>query len=176
VKEEFPGLRIAVGLIFLASGLAKLPMLGAFAGSLDRTLGLGEPYSASFAGLVVALEVLVGGSLVTGIGSPWASRGGLALTAGFLLVLGRALLRHEEIECHCFGLLGIRLPNLAEFSLDSGLFLSFALLSFPGYHRSGGRVASWGILVCSLTLALTLLGRAKDGELLRGRRSEFFFF
>ncbi len=123
-KNMFIILRVLLGSIFLVSGLEKL--LSPYQNFL-YTL---EAYQLfpNWLGLGVALgfpwvEVLTGIFVVLGLWTQVALRAVLILFAGFIVVVGQALLRGLPLDnCGCFGDL-VHVPARWIIVFDSVLFL-----------------------------------------------------
>ncbi len=162
-------LRVAVrgtGLLFLLSGLAKVPVLGALAqtiGELTHTSGI---FPLASAGVVVAAEAAGGTALLLGRVVRPAAGGLMLLTGVFLFFLYQAVTGAHPFICNCFGVLGIRLSNRAELLLDLVLFnLLMAILAFWPSGRMRWRFAGRAIL---LMLAALGIAGSEGYLLLRG--------
>ena len=91
------GARIAVGVVLLVAGVAKLcqPAWPATAAAF------GAP-----AWLVPVLpwgEVVLGALLVAGIGLPWTALVGAGLLTAFAVAIGLRVRRGDAVPCGCFG-------------------------------------------------------------------------
>jgi len=91
------GARIAVGVVLLVAGVAKLcqPSWPATAKAF------GAP-----ARLIPALpwvEIVLGALLVSGVGLPWTALAAAVLLAGFTLLVAVRLRRGDAVPCGCFG-------------------------------------------------------------------------
>lgn len=123
-------LRIAIGSIFIVSGLGKA------LSPYQNFLYVIQAYQLlpSWAETLTAqafpwIELLVGVFVFLGLWTPWALRGAIVLFGVFVTVVGQALMRGLELEnCGCFGS-WIHLKPQMVILLDSGsLLLSFLLL------------------------------------------------
>jgi hypothetical protein len=89
--------RIAVGVVLLSAGAAKL-----FQPAWPETAArFGAP-----PGVVRALplaELLLGALLIPGVGLPWTAVAALVLLAGFTAAVAARLVRGERVPCGCFG-------------------------------------------------------------------------
>lgn len=101
----YAGLRIAIGLVFMASGMEKL------LSPLQNFLYVIQGYQLGFAFIengaayiVPWLELCLGAFLVLGLWLKFSLRGLSFLTLGFILVVAQALLRGIDLkDCGCFG-------------------------------------------------------------------------
>jgi uncharacterized membrane protein YphA (DoxX/SURF4 family) len=85
---------------------------------------------APLARVVPWLELVVGLALVAGYFTRATALVGAALYAGFVMVLGQAILRKVPLtDCGCFGQVGPHLQPIQAFSLDV-VMLVFCLLVF----------------------------------------------
>jgi uncharacterized membrane protein YphA (DoxX/SURF4 family) len=124
-------LRIAIGSIFIVSGLGKL--LSPYQDFLYAI----QAYQLlpSWAEVLTALvfpwiEFFVGVFVVLGLWTPWALRGALVLFGVFIVVVGLALIRGLPLEsCGCFGE-WVHLTLRSVIIMDSGTLLLTALLLY----------------------------------------------
>jgi len=133
-------LRIAIGCIFIFSGLGKV------LGPYQNFLYVIQAYQVlpSWAEVLTSqvfpwIELLVGVFVTLGLWTPWALRGALILFGVFVLVVGQALLRGLPLEsCGCFGEL-IHLKPQTVIMMDSlCLLLTFVLLrDLPSTKKLG---------------------------------------
>ncbi|MBF0489209.1 MAG: DoxX family membrane protein [Candidatus Omnitrophica bacterium] len=98
-------LRIIIGIVLLASGFEKLLspyqnflyVLQAyefFPTWLEKIVAISVPW----------VELMVGLFMLLGLWTQWALKGALLLFAGFIFIVGQALLRHLPMDqCGCFG-------------------------------------------------------------------------
>lgn len=89
--------RIALGVVLLAAGAAKLrqpawPATAAAFGA-PRRLALVLPWA----------ELALGGLLAAGVGHPWTALAAFALLAGFTAAVALRLARGQAVPCGCFG-------------------------------------------------------------------------
>ncbi len=143
-----------VGLVFFLSGLAKVPVLGGLAQTIGELTHSGAGFSLAAAAAVVAVETAGGGALLLLRKVRPASAMLMLLTGIFLLVLFQAVAEGRPFACNCFGVLGIRLSNRAEFVLDLVLF---NLLMLDIAFWPTGRVR-WHFAGRAILLGLAVLG------------------
>jgi uncharacterized membrane protein YphA (DoxX/SURF4 family) len=95
--------RIAIGLVFVASGLAKIGDPAAFATQVHNYRLIPVPIEHLLAMTLPWVELLAGLSLVLGL----RARAGAWLTAALMVVftaaVGQAMARGLDFECGCFG-------------------------------------------------------------------------
>lgn len=91
------GARIAVGVVLLVAGVAKLcqPAWPATATAFGAPVWLVPvlPWG----------EVVLGALLVAGIGVPWTALAAAALLAAFAVAVGLRVRRRDAVPCGCFG-------------------------------------------------------------------------
>ena len=123
-------IRIAIGGIFIASGLGKL------LSPYQNFLYVVQAYALlpSWAEVLTAqifpwIELIVGSFVLLGLWTPWGLRGALCLFGIFVVVVGQALIRNLPLEnCGCFGE-WIHLKPQSVLIMDSlSLLLTFVLL------------------------------------------------
>lgn len=94
-------LRLALGGVFLFSGLSKLADLAYFAGVINAFGILPGPLTYPAGVAIVSAEIILGSGLVL---DQRGSLGGiLILLLGFMAVAGYALYMGYDIDCGCFG-------------------------------------------------------------------------
>ncbi len=125
----FPVLRLLIGLVFLVSGAEKI--MGHYQNFLyiiqayEVLPGWAEELTARF---FPWIELFTGIFLVLGLWVPWALRSALLMFAGFIVIVGQALLRGLPLEqCGCFGEL-IHVPPQVIIVCDSAALLFTAFL------------------------------------------------
>ncbi len=136
-----PVLRIAVGLVFVVSGLEKLLSPPAnflyvirsydvLPDGLARLTAVGFPW----------IEFLTGVFLVLGLETRFALAVALIMTMGFLGMVGQAMVRRLPLDsCGCFGdLISVPLPLI--FLSDLGLAGVLA-----GLRRAREAASSWSL-------------------------------
>ena len=89
--------RIAVGVVLLAAGAAKLrqpawPVTAAAFGAPSWLVPV-LPWA----------ELGIGALLAAGVGHPWTALAAGVLVAGFTVAVGLRLVRGEAVPCGCFG-------------------------------------------------------------------------
>lgn len=116
----YPALRIMIGLLFFAVGASKL--LGHYQNFL-YVIQSYEVFPAAIEDLVARvfpwIEFFLGLFLILGLWLRWTLAGTALMLAGFLLVVGQAIIRGLPIDsCGCFGeWLTVPLPVIFGFDL-----------------------------------------------------------
>lgn len=95
-------LRLGLGGIFVASGVAKLAHLEQFYLTAQGYKMLTPELIQLYAGWLPWLEILAGASLILGLFTRFGAMLASLLLGSFLIALGWVLLRGEAIECGCF--------------------------------------------------------------------------
>lgn len=166
------GIRVVAGSILLATGLAKIPVLSGVASVVSIVTGWPEWISRWCAWNVVGAEVTIGALLLSGIANRLAATAGGGLTLLFAVTLGSLILRGTEADCHCFGILGLKLPLWGECALDLLLFGVFLILrrispAERGWGLRRGALIGGAILLASFSLSRLPAGTEEEqGELL----------
>lgn len=88
---------VAVGLVFLVAGAAKLRQVAWPA----TAAAFGAP--AWLASVIPWAEVAVGALLVTGAGLPWTAFAATGLLTAFTAMVGVRLALGQPVPCGCFG-------------------------------------------------------------------------
>lgn len=123
-------IRIAIALVLLVSGFEKaLAPYQNFLYTL-QAYQLPIPYEIEtlIAQIFPWVELLIGAFLLVGFRTVLALKGAAVLFAGFIIIVGQALLRNIPLEnCGCFGEL-IHLPPHLIIVIDSLVLLAILLM------------------------------------------------
>jgi hypothetical protein len=154
------GIRVVAGALFVVTGLAKIPVLDGVSFVICTATGWPEWVGRWSSWIVIGAEVTTGAFLLSGIATRLASTAGGVLTLIFAGALGSLLLRGMEIDCHCFGVLGLNLPIWGECLLDLLLFSAFFFLrrispAERGWTLLRGAAVAGAIILVSLPLSRT---------------------
>jgi uncharacterized membrane protein YphA (DoxX/SURF4 family) len=98
-----PACRLGMGGLFLVAGVLKLAAPMEFVESVGAYEILPHRLDAAAALLVIYLELLIGLGLLVGILARGAAALVAALSVGFAVAVGSAVLRGLEIDCGCLG-------------------------------------------------------------------------
>jgi hypothetical protein len=170
------GIRVVAGSFLIATGVAKIPVLADVASVVFTITGWPEWVGMWCALSVVGAEVAIGALLLSGIAVRFAATAGGGLALLFAVALGSLILRGTEIDCYCFGILGLSLPLWGECLVDLLLVWVFLLLrrissAEKGWGFRRGALGTGALLLASLSLsgvpARTEEGRDGGERLLR---------
>ncbi len=120
-------LRLAMGVIFLWAGLAKIPEPGFFAQTLRAYEILPLAWIHPYAIVMPWIEVVAGLLLVLGLWTCSSALVGLLLLLSFGAAIGVNLYRGADFACGCFGLDG-REGSLTEALVQDGFLMAVSLL------------------------------------------------
>ena len=146
--------RIALGVVLLATGAAKLRRPGWPA----TATAFGAP------GWLVPLlpwaELVLGGLLAAGVGHPWTALAAAALLVAFTAAVAVRLARGEAVPCGCFGETSPE-PVGADTLVRNGVLLAVGAVAVATGGRPGGPASAAAGVV--LGLALVAGARARPG-------------
>lgn len=101
--------RVFLGSVLLMAGLTKLANTGLFASDLQQYRLIPAQAAVVIARVLPWLEIVLAGTLLSGVGPRISGAGAFLLLAAFIGAALTALWRKLPIECSCFGLL-FRMP------------------------------------------------------------------
>ena len=117
------GARIAVGLVFAVSGLAKIGDVSAFALQVHN-FRMVPVWSDNLVAMTLPwIELVAALALVLGIRPRAAALITTVLMAAFTIAVGVALARGLDIECGCFGTADATRVGFVKLLQNAGLFL-----------------------------------------------------
>lgn len=119
----------------LLAGLSKVLALSELAQTILHFVSLPDDAVRVMAVSLVLFELLLGAGLLAGYRIGFLATVASLLFAGFSVIMASALLRGEEISCHCFGVLPVQPGARAELVLDLGLFDLSLLLGLLSLYR-----------------------------------------
>lgn len=146
--------RIALGVVLLATGAAKLrqPAWPATAAAF------GAP--GWLAPLLPWVELVLGALLATGVGHPWTALAAAGLLVAFTAAVAVRLARGQAVPCGCLGETSPE-PVGADTLVRNGALLAVAGLAVATGGRPGGALSV--IAGVALGLALVAGARARPG-------------
>ncbi len=153
----FGSIRIFLGIVFLVTGISKIPIFQAFVYSITELTLLTGWIVYPIGVFAIALEITIGLGLL--LNRQVRALSGILslLMASFLVLLSAALFRFEHYICTCFGVLGLALPVHQQILVDLALLnLSvFLFLNSPKHSslQTGNRFRA----VMKTTFAVSLL-------------------
>jgi putative oxidoreductase len=104
-------LRLAIGALFLYSGLTKIRGSYEFLAAVNQYQLTGPVLTVVVAALVPWLEIIVGACLIGGLLTQGAMIGAALLCGMFAMAVSLAWLRGLHISCGCFGGSGRRIDG-----------------------------------------------------------------
>jgi putative oxidoreductase len=96
-------LRVAIGLVFVVAGMAKIGHATEFAAQIAGFRLLPQPVIAPMALVLPFLELLLGGYLVVGLFTRASAWTAAVLFALFDAAIASAVVRGMTVSCGCFG-------------------------------------------------------------------------
>jgi hypothetical protein len=121
---------VILGIFFAITGIAKVFVVSTFAGTIHSFTFLSLYTAYVLAVGIIVSEIFFGTLLILRYRVAIASFALCFLMAIFMWVLAVAVLRGQEIVCHCFGILNINLPNCVELTIDMILFNVLAIIGY----------------------------------------------
>lgn len=134
-------IRVVLGAILIAAGVAKIGHFGRFATEIAAFRLLPQPVIAPLAVLLPFVEVLVGIALLLRILPNAASWTAVVLFAGYDAAVASAAARGMSVDCGCFGPNDASTTSWGEAARDA-LFLVLALLVACAGSSRFGRIAA----------------------------------
>ena len=151
------GARIAVGVVLLVAGAAKMWQPGwqvtAAAFGAPSWLARALPW----------VEVVLGAVLLAGVGLPWTAIAAAVLVAGFTGVVAVRVRRGEAVPCGCFGETSSEPVGLDTVLRNLLLVVLSLVAAAAGTHGGAGSV----VVGVAAGLAIVAGSRARTGA---GRR------
>jgi uncharacterized membrane protein YphA (DoxX/SURF4 family) len=151
---------VGFGLVFALAGAAKAFALSNFAQTIASVTFFPLSTARTMATILILAEIL--GALLL-LARLWIRTTAVIfafIVACFIAVLSSAIVQHHEIDCHCFGILGLRLSNADELILDVLLlngFLFIAIVSdIKGRHARQREQTSTATRMLYIASALLL--------------------
>ncbi len=95
--------RVLLGALFIYAAIQKLAAPDSFAESIEGYRMVPREWAGWLALLVPSTELVVGVSLIIGLGSRAAGFVAGVMLVGFSVAIGQALMRGINIDCGCFG-------------------------------------------------------------------------
>lgn len=139
VADVTLAIRLALGVVFAAAGLAKIRDIGGFVQTVRDYAVLPVRAASVVAPLVIATEIAVAACLLSGVMVTVASIAALLSFTAFLVAVLANLRRKRVINCGCFG--GgsepISLVTVARLSLLLAATLLLAVASVYGVQQVG---------------------------------------
>jgi hypothetical protein len=122
-------IRFFLGIVFLITGISKIPIFESFAYSITELTPLTGWIIYPIAVIAIALEIVIGLGLILKKQVRLLSGILTLLIFSFIIMLSAALFRFEHYICTCFGVLGLELPVHQQIIVDL-ILLNLSLLVF----------------------------------------------
>jgi uncharacterized membrane protein YphA (DoxX/SURF4 family) len=122
-------IRLFLGVIFLITGISKIPIFNAFAYSITELTPLAGWIIYPVAACAIAIEIIIGLGLILKKQVRVLSGTLTLLIFSFIIMLSAALFRFEHYVCTCFGILGLELPVHEQIVIDL-ILINLSLLIF----------------------------------------------
>jgi uncharacterized membrane protein YphA (DoxX/SURF4 family) len=125
--------RIAIGLIFAVSGLAKVGDLQSFAGQIHNFRLMPIPLESLLAMTLPWVELVAAVALLLNIRARSAAVLVFGMMVGFTVAVALALVRGLDIECGCFGTADASTVGLVKILQNVGMtVLAFLAIGSAG--------------------------------------------
>jgi len=167
-------IRVILGSVFLVSGVAKIPMLSPVAATIRQIAPLGTTASFVCAVGLVGIELGVATMMLLRVHVVRAAGVGAILTTGFVAILGRSIIRGDELRCNCFGVLGVTSSNQLELALDLFLLGGFIIVACrTGSSGKQPSTVAWQIVASvAVTIMVVTIG-VESGDAFRRDQSRY---
>lgn len=126
-----------LGIFFVITGVAKIFVFNSFAATISTIIFTSPSFSRFIAGFIVFVEIIGGAFLVLQLKLRLVAILVCLMLCAYIWVLYSSVMQGREIECNCFGILNISIPNLLELALDFFLFDVIALMALMIAQSSG---------------------------------------
>ncbi len=120
--------RLILGVIFLVTGISKIPIFDAFAYSITELVPLSGTVLTVTAVAAIMFEIVVGLALIFNKRTQLFSGLLSLMLITFIVMLSSALFRYESYICTCFGVLGLKLPVKEQILVDIVLLIMTLLV------------------------------------------------
>ena len=143
--------RVAVGVVLLASGAAKLgqPAWPATAAAFGAPAGVARA--------LPWVELVLGGLVAAGVGLPWSALAAAGMLAAFTVAVGARLARGDAVPCGCFGETSPE-PVGLDTVVRNLLLVALALVG-AATDRSGGSVGAAALGAAAGLVVVAVAGR-----------------
>jgi uncharacterized membrane protein YphA (DoxX/SURF4 family) len=167
--------RLTLAAVFIVAALGKLADLDASRRAVEQ-FGVRARAAGTLGVVLPLVELGLAVALIPVATARWAAGAAVALLIAFCVVVARALVRGDEVECNCFGNIGSALVGPATLVRNVGLAVVAGFIALaPG--APGASVGAWlgqrsDAELVALWLGLALVGLASTSiwfgrELLR---------
>lgn len=134
--------RIALAIIFIAAGTAKLFDLE---GSRRAVTGFGVPerFASPAALLLPITELAIGLGFILRSTAWWSSIAAIVLLLGFIAAISVNLAKGRTPDCHCFGQLHSAPVSWRTLARNAAMAIFAGFIAWQGPSNSGARVGGW---------------------------------
>ncbi|MCH8128121.1 DoxX family membrane protein [candidate division KSB1 bacterium] len=102
-------IRFFLGILFLATGLAKIPDFSSFSYAISKLVPVSQELIVTLAINIIIIEILCGIGLLSGLYKKQISQIVFLLLGLYICFLTAAIFQHIDVECKCFAFIGISL-------------------------------------------------------------------
>lgn len=156
------GARLALGLVFLIAGVAKgFDVSGTRSAAAD--FGLPRRFTGAVAFLLPVCELAVAALLVPRVTAAAGAASAALLLGCFAALIGRALIRGEQPDCHCFGQIHSAAAGPKALLRNLALGGLAVFVAAAGWHDPGLSATGW-VGSLSATQVAGLIGGALLGS------------
>lgn len=141
ILERFTKIVMALfGGFFVATGAAKIFVFGSFAGTISGIIPASQSVSSMIAVFIIATEIVGGIFLAIRFRLRLVTTIICIMLFIYISILYSSIAHGREIDCNCFGILSVSLPNSLELALDFLLldltaFIGFVMIPLTEEHR-----------------------------------------
>ncbi len=152
-----------LGFLFLVAGLGKVFLFIPFAEMIADVLHVQGIVPGALAGFIVLTQLSAGAAFLGRFKTVIAGSLLFLMMCVFIWILSVAIMQGREIQCHCFGILNLRLSNRWEMILDLSLLNLLAVVVIFSARRKpdqpkGNPVLSAASIVLFLFVEYAVLG------------------
>lgn len=159
-------LHTVLGSLFLIGGLGKVFLFVPFAETIARILQMQGIAAGVAAGFIVLTQLSAGVALAARYKTVLAGVLLFLITCVFIWILSVAIMQGREIQCHCFGILGLQLSNRWEMIQDLSLLNLLAMVVIVSVRRKPDQPNGNPVLTLVLIILFLIVEYAVLGEFL----------
>jgi peroxiredoxin/uncharacterized membrane protein YphA (DoxX/SURF4 family) len=153
--------RLVLAATFAVAGVGKLLDVRG-AARAAREFGAPERLAPAIGVGLPLVELSVAAALLPRGSAPWAAAAAVALLGIFLVAIGRAMVRGEHPDCHCFGQIHSTPAGWSTLVRNAALAVLAAFVVAGGWSDPGASVTNWlgqqNVAEVGLSVAVVLLG------------------
>lgn len=146
---------VFLGVFFIITGVAKVFMLNSFAVTIFTIISASSFGSNLIACFIISAEIVGGALLLLRFKLRLVAVLICVMLSVYIWLLYSSIMQGREIECNCFGILNISLPNFLELVLDFFIFDMTAVVAFVmTTNARNGRGGGFGISTVLIVLTI----------------------